>query len=137
MGELTTVPLSISTFCMRSFLLVGTGGFLGAIARYYTYSLIRYFTFSSFPYTTMIVNVLGCFLGGLLMSLVEKTYPNHRMLIEFGMVGVLGGFTTYSTFGYETFKLIQNNQLQAAILNIVCSAVFGVIAVWIGFSIFK
>ena len=87
-------------------LLVGAGGFLGAIARYGLGGLIHRCTSTVFPAGTLAVNTIGCLIIGVLMSLVEDRQllaPNTRVFL---MIGVLGGFTTFSSFGYETVELL-------------------------------
>ncbi|MCK5740856.1 MAG: fluoride efflux transporter CrcB [Chlorobi bacterium] len=115
-------------------LLIGAGGFLGAIARYsiggYVNGLLEK---SGFHYGTMFVNIVGCLLIGLLSGLAESKdvlTPEIRMLV---IVGFLGAFTTFSAFGLETFRLIDNAMVLKALLNIGGQVVFGLIAVWIGF----
>jgi CrcB protein len=110
---------------------VGAGGFIGSVGRYLVYQLLRPH-FSSFPVSTLIINVLGCFLIGVFSGFAEKQAPVHASLVLFLIVGVLGGFTTFSAFGLETMDLIRAQQLTLAVLNILLSLVLGLGAVWIG-----
>ena len=114
-------------------LLIGAGGFLGAIARYsvggYVNGLFERF---GFHYGTMFVNIVGCLLIGLISGLAESKdilTPEIRMLV---IVGFLGAFTTFSAFGLETFRLIDNAMVLKALLNIAGQVVFGLVAVWLG-----
>lgn len=118
--------------------MVGMGGFTGAICRY----LIGEYSTKLLPpdflfYPTLIVNVLGCLLIGILGGISEVKdilTPEMRGLL---IIGFLGGFTTYSTFGYELFILTKGEQLTLALTNLVLHLVLGLGAVWMGFSISK
>lgn len=114
-------------------LLVGAGGFFGSISRYlmsgWVHTLIEK---PVFPHGTLAVNVLGCFLIGLLNGIFETRQvfnPEMRLLV---FVGFLGGFTTFSTFGYELFSFLRDNQYFSAALNMSLSVVLGLFAVWLG-----
>lgn len=119
---------------MIKILMIGMGGFLGAISRYLVAGLAQKISNSPFfPYGTITVNIIGCFFIGLIAALAhEKGYfsPNVRMLI---MVGFLGGFTTFSTFSNETFLLMTDGQFLAAALNVIASVVLGLFGVWLGY----
>lgn len=108
-----------------NFLLVGLGGFLGATVRY---GVSLLFTTSSFPWATLIVNVLGCAGIGWL-SYNRSLFPQPWIL--FLIPGVLGGFTTFSAFGFETVRLFQNEEWLLAVLNILSNLVFGLSAIFL------
>lgn len=117
---------------MREILLVGAGGFLGSIARYGLAGLIHRYAGASFPWGTLAVNVLGCFVIGAVLHLVldrSALGPDARLFVA---VGILGGFTTFSAFGWETLELLRNGQLGAALLNVAGNVVLGLGAVWLG-----
>ena len=113
--------------------VIGLGGFAGAIFRYLlsgaVHSLLHA---SSFPIGTMIVNVTGCFLIGFGGGLIESRQFFSPELRAFLFVGILGSFTTFSTFGLETFNLFKNGQWLASAGNIGFSIVFGLLAVLAG-----
>ena len=117
---------------MRSILYVGAGSFIGGILRYllttWTYKILD----PSFPYGTLAVNVLGCVVIGFLAGLAESrlTFTTDARLFLF--VGILGGFTTFSAFAWDTFSLARNTQSIAALSNIALQLVLGLLAVWIG-----
>jgi CrcB protein len=117
---------------MTKLLIIGMGGFIGAIARYSVSGLVHRYSSSSFPYGTLVVNVLGCLLIGGLLYLSEDRgiIPGHTRW--FLSVGLLGAFTTFSTFGYETVELVAGSQLKLAMLNIIGNVVLGIFAVWLG-----
>jgi fluoride exporter len=113
-------------------LLVGLGGFVGAAARYVAGGAIYRYLPATFPYATFLINVSGCFGIGLLAALGEERSvlsPGARL---FWMVGVLGGYTTFSTFGYETLELLRGGSHAAALLNAAGQVLLGLVAVWLG-----
>jgi CrcB protein len=119
---------------MQNYLLVFAGGGLGAVARYWMSGLVYERLGTAFPYGTLLVNIVGCFLIGLLMSLLEDrflVYPSVRIFLT---IGVLGGFTTFSSFSFETISLLQNGQVLYGTANIIVSIVTCVGGSWIGFS---
>ena len=89
----------------------------------------------TFPFGTMTINVSGSFLIGLLMTLLTERFrldPNWRLLL---VVGFLGGYTTFSSFEWETFTTVRDGSLRAGLLNVVLSVILGYLAVWLGSSI--
>jgi len=121
---------------MVKLLMVGIGGFAGSICRYIISDLShRLFNNPFFPYGTITVNVAGCFFIGLLGGLSETRQiftPEIRALI---LIGFLGGFTTFSTFGYEIFTVARDGQFASALTNLVLHLILGFSSVWLGFSI--
>lgn len=117
-------------------LLVGCGGFFGSIGRYLVYHVIHQRVAQQFvPYGTLAVNVVGCFAIGALLGLsVNKTFltENNRML---WITGFLGGFTTFSAFGFDTFFLVREGRGAAAAINVLLNVVVGFLAVWAGHSV--
>lgn len=114
------------------FLIVGFGGFFGSIARYLIYLGERSLSTYKFPLGTLFINVLGCFLAGLLLAMTEKSFPVHRHLILLGTMGFVGSFTTFSTFGVETFHLIRSGQPGLGLLNVTANLVIGIMSIWFG-----
>ena len=122
---------------MNRYLLVMLGAALGGLARYVvgTAILQRFtarFPESVFPLGTVVVNVTGCFLIGILMSLfVARGDPNPglRLLL---VTGVLGGYTTFSSFAWESFEAIDKERIWIGLANIGLSVVLGYLAVWCG-----
>jgi CrcB protein len=118
---------------MRSLLFVGLGGFIGAILRYLVSGGVQNLSHRiDFPYGTLVVNVVGCFLIGSLSQLVELQFELTAELRLLLIVGVLGSFTTYSTFSNETFTLLQDQRLTLALMNIGMHLLLGLTAVLFG-----
>jgi CrcB protein len=113
-------------------LLAGAGGFVGTAARYWLGGVVYKYLPATFPYATFLINVSGCFGIGFLAILADEKFvlgPDARV---FWMIGVLGGYTTFSTFGYETASLIREGSLTAALVNAAGQVVVGLLAVWAG-----
>ena len=117
---------------MIKYLMVGIGGFAGSVLRFWLGSYVGGRFGARFPYGTFIVNITGSFLVGVVFAiLAEKTSwsANWRYLIP---IGFIGGYTTFSAFEYETFRLFQDGQIFTAALNVTLSVVIGFAGVWIG-----
>ncbi len=117
---------------MLNALAVGCGGFIGAVSRYLMTMLINRMSTGAFPVATLVINILGSFLIGLLTQVVPNLYPNNKRLLLFLTTGILGGFTTFSTFSLDTVNLYQNGNTTFAIMNVIISVLFCVIGVILG-----
>lgn len=120
---------------MMKFLLIAAGGALGSVMRYVMAGWVQRFGDGLFPWGTLVVNVLGClaigFLSGMFAGpiLIREEY-------RIGLtVGVLGGFTTFSTFGLESFNLVNDGQFKGALANVGLSCGLGFLAVWFGYRL--
>lgn len=113
-------------------LWVGLGGFLGAIARHGLSKLIPRGVSGSLPLGTLCTNVLGCLLLGLIGSLLAQREGDQQTARQFLCVGLLGGFTTYSAFGLESFELMRNGEHGMVALYVGASLGLGIAAVWLG-----
>ena len=117
-------------------IVIGSGGFLGALARYGLSGLVhRQLPFTTFPYGTLAVNRLGCFVIGVITGLVESRQLFGPELRRFILIGILGAFTTFSTFGYETFSMIRDGEHFRAAINVGIHVVFGLALVWLGYTL--
>ncbi len=122
---------------MEKYFAVGVGGFVGSIVRFWLATYIGQRMGTRFPYGTFLINVSGSFLIGVVMTiLTERTHlsPTWRYLIP---IGFIGGYTTFSTFEYETLRAIQDGQFTIGLLNIVLSVVLGFLMVWTGAMVGK
>ena len=119
---------------MASLLLVALGGACGAILRFLLSGLINRYFESAFPAGTLGVNLIGCFVVGLLWEPLAHTAlsPHAR---TFFLIGVLGAFTTFSTYGIESVNLIRDGELRLALLNLFLSNVLGIALVLLGLAI--
>ncbi len=118
---------------MRDLLLVGSGSFLGGICRYYLSGWILHaFASERFPLGTFVVNFIGCLVIGIIGGLAEHHHMFSQSTRLFIMTGLLGGFTTFSAFGYETIFLMRTHGMELAVLNVFLSVVCGLVAVWVG-----
>ncbi len=122
---------------MGKYFAVGVGGFVGSIARFWLAVYVGQRMGTRFPYGTFLINVSGSFLIGLVMTiLTERTHlsPTYRYLIP---IGFIGGYTTFSTFEYETLRAIQDGQFTIGLLNMVLSVLVGFLMVWTGAMVGK
>ena len=114
-------------------ILVGAGGFIGSIARYLLSGWVLHHTLGGkFPWSTFVVNVLGCLLIGVLSGMIERLEwftPQMRLLL---LTGLLGGFTTFSAFGLETVFLLRRGEVLIAVAYALSSVAVCVTAVWVG-----
>lgn len=120
---------------LRPILLSGLGGFIGSAGRYLIGGWVHgLMPLTTFPVGTLVVNVSGCFLIGLLGGLVESRQMFGPDLRVFLLIGVLGGFTTFSSFAYETLALARDAEFARALLNIAAQLLLGLGAAWFGFA---
>jgi CrcB protein len=118
---------------MELYLLAGLGGFLGAMLRFGVGGLInRVKQGASFPYETLIINVAACLAIGFLATLSDARGVIGGGTRVFLFIGFLGGFSTFSTFGYESLQLIRDGQMLALASSVVLQVVLGIGAVWAG-----
>ena len=117
---------------MIRYLVVVAGGGAGALARYVAASAIMTRFGGKFPLGTLVINVTGSFLIGFLMTMLTERFqldPIWRLLL---VVGFLGGYTTFSSFEWETFTAVREGALWNGMLNMVSSVMLGYVAVWLG-----
>lgn len=118
---------------MRQLLIVGLGGFIGSIARFLVQKLNLHWHFLSIPMGTLTVNIVGSLIIGFLAGVSAKSEiitPSMRLFL---MVGVCGGFTTFSSFTNENLTLMQNGQFASVLLYTGFSIFFGFLAVYLGY----
>ena len=117
---------------MQQLISIGIGGAVGAILRYLVSGGVHAFMGKDFPYGTLSVNVIGSFIVGILFVIFTSNETIPEILKISVLVGMLGAFTTFSTFSLDTFKLIENAAFYKAGLNITINVVASLAATWFG-----
>jgi CrcB protein len=120
---------------MKQVLFVGLGGAAGSVLRYLANVITMKYYAASFPLATFIVNVVGCFIAGLIFGLVSQETTEAQNLKLLLITGFCGGFTTFSAFALENARLMNSGNTTTAVLYTVASIVAGLLAVWIGLLI--
>ena len=116
-------------------LLVGAGGFFGAISRYAIDGAVTQVTGGRFPWGTLLINISGSFVLGLLFALaVERTTLPESIRAPI-LIGFIGAYTTFSTFTLETWRLVEAGNVAAAIANIAGSVLLGMVAIVAGLTL--
>lgn len=121
---------------MKIILIIGIGSFIGGISRYLLSQSIQNKFLSAFPFGTMSVNIIGCFLIGIIFGLTERGNVTMEWRL-FLVTGFLGGFTTFSSFSNETVGLLRDGQLWHAFTYIISSVVIGLLATFSAISLIK
>jgi fluoride exporter len=122
---------------MKILFLIGTGGFIGSIARYLTQQSISKVLPVIFPYGTLMVNVSGCFLIGIIYALTDRgslISPEWRFFLA---TGFCGGFTTFSTFSYESYGLLREGEYMFLSLYVLLSLLLSILATIGGITIIR
>lgn len=119
---------------MREIMLVFFGAGIGGVLRFVLGSLVYSFTGRNFPYGTLVINLSGSFIMGFLFVLITQRYTNLApYLIAFILVGILGGYTTFSSFSIETLRLFQDGKIAYAFTNVLVSTIGGILLAWAGY----
>jgi len=116
-------------------LLIGLAGLLGTLGRYALSGIIARRFGETFPTGTLVVNVVGCFLAGFLFYLMQDRFLVNDIVRTAIMIGFLGGFTTFSSFGLQTFTLMRDGEMWLATINVLVSNAAGLLTVWAGYSL--
>jgi fluoride exporter len=120
---------------MWRILFIGLAGLVGTLGRYWLSGLAARRFGETFPVGTLLVNIVGCFLAGFLFYLMQERFLVNQTVRTAVMIGFLGGFTTFSSFGLQTFTLLRDSEFGFAALNIVVSNLVGLLMVWIGYTL--
>lgn len=125
----------IKDVLLNKFTLVMAGGAVGSLLRYLVQGWGQSLTKGTFPIGTLTVNTIGCFMIGVLNTAFAGPIP-IRMEYRVGLtVGILGGFTTFSSFGWETFSMANEGQGLRAMMNMLLSITLGFVSVWVGYRV--
>jgi len=122
---------------MGKLILIGLAGFIGTLSRYWLSGVVARRYGETFPMGTLVVNLVGCFLVGLLFYLLQERFLVNQTVRTVVLIGFLGGFTTFSSFGLQTFTLLQDGEFGLAALNILGANVIGLVLVWAGYMLAK
>ena len=120
---------------MSKLFLIGLAGFIGTLGRYWMSGVVAKRYGETFPTGTLVVNLVGCFLVGLLFYLLEERFLVNQTARTVVLIGFLGGFTTFSSFGLQTFTLLRDGEFGFAVLNIAASNLVGLLLVWAGYTL--
>ena len=114
-------------------LLIFLGAGIGGVFRYWVSNAAFFFLEKHFPYGTLIVNVSGSFLMGFLFILIQHKFSDLNIQLRaLLLIGLLGGYTTFSSFSIETFTLLENGHYLSAMINIFSSIILCLVAAWVG-----
>jgi len=127
----------LGSILMFRTLFVGIAGLAGTLLRYWLSGFVARRYGETFPVGTMVVNVLGCLLAGAIFNLTEERFLINPTLRTVILIGFLGGFTTFSSYGLQTFTLLRDGEFGLATLNVAVSNVLGLVMVWVGYGLVK
>ena len=113
---------------------MAAGGAIGSVARYLLSTFVLRVTGSLFPIGTFAVNLLGCVVFGVIAGAAEQRIPLAPGSRLFLLVGILGGFTTFSSYAFESVSLVRDGQLLAASINVIGQVVAGLAGMWLGMA---
>ena len=122
---------------IKNFLIVGLGGGAGSMLRYAVQKILASQSVAAFPTGTLIVNISGCFLIGVLWGIVSRSFSWNEEMKLLLMTGFCGGFTTFSAFTLEGIGLLKENKTALFVIYLVASVIGGVLATFIGIRIAK
>lgn len=117
---------------LRTLLIVGTGGFIGSVGRYLIQIYVEKGLSSTFPWGTFAANIIGSFIIGIVFAFAEKGNLLSAEWRMFLAVGFCGGFTTFSSFAYNNFTLLEERSIGQLLFNVGGSLFFGILAVYLG-----
>ena len=120
---------------MQTTIFIALAGLVGTLLRYWLAGLVSRQIGETFPWGTMAVNLIGCLGAGALLFLTEERFvlsPAVRTVI---MIGLLGGFTTFSSYSLQTFALLREGAIGLAMLNMITSNILGLLMVWLGYVV--
>ena len=116
---------------------VALGGALGSVARFLLSHVVHRYATAGFPYGTFTVNIIGCAAFGLIVGFAEHRIALTPAVRAFFLVGILGGFTTFSAFTFDTLELLRTAAFFRAAINVLGQIAIGLFALWLGYAIAK
>jgi fluoride exporter len=116
-------------------LAIAVGGAIGSVARYLLSTFVLRVSGTLFPLGTFVVNVLGCFVFGAIAGATSQRLQVSSTVRLFLLTGILGGFTTFSTYAFESFALVRDGQFAWATINVAGQVIAGLIGLWGGYVI--
>jgi CrcB protein len=122
---------------MQKTIFIAVAGLVGTLVRYWLSGFVARQSGETFPWGTLVVNLIGSFLSGAIYYLADERFllsPTLRTVI---LIGLLGGLTTFSSYSLQTFSLVRDGAIGLATLNIAVSNVLGLFMVWAGYVVFK
>ena len=122
---------------IKSVLIVGIGSFIGGALRYLISTLFKQYCTQGFPWGTLLVNLMGCFIFGIIFALFSKYSSTSHLWCLLLTTGLCGGFTTFSTFAYESVLMLQQGNLSGFISYVATSLIAGISLFALGYWIFK
>jgi len=125
------------TLHMQKTIFIALAGLVGTLVRYWLSGFVARHYGETFPWGTLTVNLIGSFLAGAMYHLAEERLLISPALRTIILIGLLGGFTTFSSYGLQTFTLLRNGEIGLATLNVTVSNVLGLLMVWMGYVAFK
>jgi len=122
---------------LQRLILIGLAGLAGTLCRYGLSGFVARRFGETFPTGTLLVNIIGCFVAGFLLYTLNERFLISEIVRTTVMIGFLGGFTTFSSFGVQTFTLLREGETFFAVMNVLLSNVIGIGMVWVGYSLAK
>jgi CrcB protein len=122
---------------LKSLLIVGTGSFIGGAMRYLLSTYMKNICSQGFPWGTLAVNLLGCFLFGIFFAIFSKNSSTYSTLYLLLTTGICGGFTTFSTFANESVQMLQNGNIAGFTGYVATSILFGLALIALGYWMVK
>src|SRR3954447_17332186 len=122
---------------MQKTIFISLAGLVGTVVRYWLSGLMARRYGETFPWDTLAINLIGSFLAGAMYYLAEERFLISPTLHTIILIGLLGGFTTFSSYSLQTLALVRDGQIGLATLNVAVSNVLALLLVWAGYSVFK
>ena len=122
---------------MQKTIFIGLAGLVGTLVRYWLSGLVARQYGETFPWGTLVVNLIGSFMAGAMYYLAEERFLISPTLRSVILIGFLGGLTTFSSYGLQTFTLLRDGEIGLATVNMAVSNGLGLLLVWMGYVVFK